>query len=138
MAKSTIDNAIKKASGSEEKSDLKEVLYEGYLPGGVAIMIFTATDNLKRTVQDIKYILSRSEGNLGNSGCVSYLFKKLAYTFIEKPENWDQKLEEELLAIILESEADDFTVEENEIIISSAPESLDNLSNLLELNENSA
>ena len=131
MAKATIDNAIKKASGSEGKSDLKEVLYEGYLPGGVALMIFTATDNLKRTVQDIKCILSRSEANLGNSGCVSYLFNKIAYTFIEKPGNWDQELEEELLALILETGADDFTVEDEEIIISSSPEGLDDLNNAL-------
>ncbi len=131
MAKATIDNAIKKASGSQGKSDLKEVLYEGYLPGGVALMIFTATDNLKRTVQDIKYILSRSEGNLGNSGCVSYLFNKVAYTFIKKPENWNQELEEELLSIILNLGADDFILEQEKIIISSSPEVSDDLNNTL-------
>lgn len=74
--KNNIERAIEKASGAGSDAHLQEVTYEGYLPGGVAVMVFTATDNTNRTYSDIRKIFDRSDGSIGKPGCAAYAFAK--------------------------------------------------------------
>jgi YebC/PmpR family DNA-binding regulatory protein len=76
MPKDNIERAIKKGTGAGEGEAYEEVVYEGYGPGGVALYIETLTDNRNRTVGEVRHVLSKHGGNLGESGCVSYLFEK--------------------------------------------------------------
>ena len=76
MPKDNIQRAIDKGVGGGEGESFEEVVYEGYGPGGAAILIEALTDNRNRTVADVRHVLSKNGGNLGASGCVSYLFEK--------------------------------------------------------------
>jgi len=76
MARDTIDRAIARGAGTAETDNLEELVYEGYGPGGVAILVETLTDNRNRTVADVRHGFSRNGGNLGTSGSVAYLFEK--------------------------------------------------------------
>lgn len=76
VPKANIERAIDKASGKGEADDLKEISYEGYLPGGVAVMVFCATDNQNRTYSDVRNIFTKAGSSLGSPGSVSYLFEK--------------------------------------------------------------
>jgi YebC/PmpR family DNA-binding regulatory protein len=76
MPKDNIERAIKKGAGDLEGTNYEEVIYEGYGPAGVAVMVESLTDNKNRTVADIRYIFSKNSGNLGENGCVSWLFEK--------------------------------------------------------------
>ena len=124
MPKDNIKRAIVKGSGTGETGALEEIIFEGYGPGGVAILVETMTDNRNRTVSDVRHAFSKFGGNLGTDGSVSYLFNKIGIIHISKVTS-----EEELMDIVLESGADDL-VDEGEYfeIISSSS----NLSNVLE------
>ena len=124
MPKANIKRAIEKGSGTGETGALEEIIFEGYGPGGVAILVETMTDNRNRTVSDVRHAFSKFGGNLGTDGSVSYLFNKIGIIHISKVTS-----EEELMDIVLESGADDL-VDEGEYfeIISSSS----NLSNVLE------
>ena len=124
MPKDNIKRAIEKGSGTGETGALEEIIFEGYGPGGVAILVETMTDNRNRTVSDVRHAFSKFGGNLGTDGSVSYLFNKIGIIHISKITS-----EEELMDIVLESGADDL-VDEGEYfeIISSSS----NLSNVLE------
>jgi len=87
MPKDNIQRAIDRAVGASGAQALEEVSYEGYGPGGVAVMIEAATDNRQRTVQEIKNIFERSGGSLGSPGAVSFLFKKVGLVVVAKGEN---------------------------------------------------
>lgn len=76
VPKENIERAIKRATGELEGYDLEEVRFEGYAPGGVAVMVECVTDNRNRTVSDVRYAFSKYGGNLGTDGCVSYLFSQ--------------------------------------------------------------
>ncbi|MGI9592229.1 MAG: YebC/PmpR family DNA-binding transcriptional regulator [Myxococcota bacterium] len=76
MPKDNIERAIKKGTGASEGESYEEVVYEGYGPGGAAVLIETLTDNKNRTVGEVRHVLTKHGGNLGASGCVSYLFDK--------------------------------------------------------------
>jgi YebC/PmpR family DNA-binding regulatory protein len=76
MRRDTIDNAIKKASGAQEGANYEEVRYEGYGPGGTAVMVECLTDNRNRTVSDVRHAFTKAGGNLGTDGSVAYLFTK--------------------------------------------------------------
>ena len=106
-----IDRIIKKAT--EEKKDYKEITYEGYGPGGVAVIVETATDNSVRTVANVRACFSKYHGNMGNSGCVSFMFDEKGLITIEK-EECDLE-EDELMELALESGAEDFDAEDEEI-----------------------
>jgi YebC/PmpR family DNA-binding regulatory protein len=84
MPKDNIDRAVKKGSGDMEGFHYEEVIYEGYGPAGVALIVEVLTDNRNRTVADIRYILSRNSGRLGEAGCVSYMFEKRGIISIDK------------------------------------------------------
>jgi len=110
MPKENIDRAIKKGTGELEGVSYEEANYEGYGPGGVAVLVDCLTDNKNRTVADIKYIFERHGGSLGEPGCVAYMFEKKGLIIIEK----DKVNEEELLDLALESGAEDVKEEDTE------------------------
>jgi YebC/PmpR family DNA-binding regulatory protein len=76
MKRDTIDNAVKRGVGGLDGSDMNEVVYEGYAPGGVAVLVECLTDNKNRTVSEVRHAFTKHGGNLGTDGSVSYLFKK--------------------------------------------------------------
>jgi len=124
MPKDNIKRAIEKGSGTGETGSLEEIVFEGYGPGGVAIMVEAMSDNRNRTVSDVRHAFSKFGGNLGTDGSVSYLFNKIGIIHVAKAYS-----EEEILDIALEAGADDLVDEEEyfEIITSSS-----NLSSVLE------
>ena len=130
MPKDNIKRAIEKGSGTGETGALEEIIFEGYGPGGVAILVETMSDNRNRTVSDVRHAFSKFGGNLGTDGSVSYLFNKIVIIHISKGTS-----EEELMDIVLESGADDLIDEGEyfEIITSST-----NLSNVLESLKNNS
>jgi len=101
MPKDNVERAIKKGTGELEGTAYEEVNYEGYGPGGVAILLGCLTDNKNRTVADIKYVFDRHGGNLGEPGCVSWIFEKKGYFLFDKVD------EEKLLEVALEAGAED-------------------------------
>jgi YebC/PmpR family DNA-binding regulatory protein len=103
MPKDNIERAIKKGTGELEGVSYEEVSYEAYGPGGVAVLIDCLTDNKNRTVADIKYIFDRHGGNLGEPGCVSWIFEKKGLLVFDK----DKADEEKLLEIALEAGGED-------------------------------
>ena len=108
MPKDTIKRAIEKGSGTGEAGELEEIIFEGYGPGGVAILVETMTDNRNRTVSDVRHAFSKFGGNLGTDGSVSYLFKKLGVIHINKDYS-----EEMLMENVIESGAQDFSEEDD-------------------------
>ena len=108
MPKDTIKRAIEKGSGTGETGQLQEIIFEGYGPGGVAILVETMTDNRNRTVSDVRHAFSKFGGNLGTDGSVAYLFKKLGLIHVTK-----EFSEEKLMEIVIESGAIDFTDEDD-------------------------
>lgn len=103
MPKDTIEKAIKRGTGELEASNFEEVLYEGYGPGGVAIMVQALTDNRNRTAPEIKRLFERHGGSLGASGCVNWMFSKKGLITV----NTADANEDELLEVALASGADD-------------------------------
>jgi len=103
MPKDNIERAIKKGTGELEGIAYEEVIYEGYGRGGVALLVECLTDNKNRTVADIKHILDRHGGNLGEPGCVAWMFEKRGMIIFDK----DKVEEEKLLDVALEAGAED-------------------------------
>ena len=104
MPNDTINNAIRKASTSNE--NYEEITYEGYGPNGVAVIVQASTDNKNRTAADVRHVFDKAGGNLGTTGCVSYMFNKKGVIVIEKTStNMD---EDELMMLALDAGAEDF------------------------------
>lgn len=121
MPNDTIDRAIRRGTGEEEGVHYEEVNYEGYGPGGVALLIETVTDNRNRTVAEVRHIFSKHGGNLGETGSVGWLFEKKGYIVIDKA----AKPEEELFDIAIEAGADDLRDDEDNFEIITSPESFE-------------
>ena len=115
MPADNIDKAIKKGTGELEGGAIEKVLYEAYGPGGIAIIIEGTTDNTNRTVAEIKHILSRNNGRLGEAGSVKWMFNRFGYLEIDK-KNLDIE-EDELEMAIIDSGAEDFNSLDNMVII---------------------
>ena len=120
MPNDTIKNAIKKASGEGNAEDYEEIIYEGYGPNGVAIIVEASTNNRNRTAADVRHVFDRSGGNLGTSGCVSYLFDRKGVIVIDKSST--DKSEDELMMLALEAGAEDFSSEEEVYEITTSPD----------------
>lgn len=118
MPKDNIERAIKKGTGDLEGVDYVEGTYEGYGPGGVAIMIDTLTDNKNRTAADIRSILTKNGGNLGENGCVSYLFQRKGLITFDA-ENYT---EDEIFEAALEAGAEDVSTEDGIIEVITEPD----------------
>ena len=108
MPNDTINNAIKKASTSNE--NYEEITYEGYGPCGVAVIVEASTDNKNRTAADVRHVFDKAGGNLGTTGCVSYMFNKKGIIVIEK--ETCKMDEEELMMLAVDNGAEDFSSEE--------------------------
>lgn len=113
-----IERAIKRGTGELEGVSYEEVTYEGYGPGGVAILVEVVTDNRNRSVAEIRHLFAKSGGNLGENGCVAWMFDKKGLFAIDK----DQMSEEEFMELALEIEAEDISIEEETYEIYSQPE----------------
>ena len=93
MPKDTIKRAIERGTGAGEAGNLEEITYEGYGPGGVAVLVEAMTDNRNRTVADVRHAFTKFGGNLGTDGSVSYLFNKIGIAMIEKNQDEDAVME---------------------------------------------
>lgn len=131
MPKDNIDRAIKKGTGNLDGAVYEEILYEGYGPGGVAVLVETMTDNKNRTVSDVRHYFSKSGGNLGETGCVGWMFDKKGVILVDK-EGVD---EEKLMDIALEGGAEDVVEEEDAFQILTAPEDFNEVVEKLEAEE---
>jgi YebC/PmpR family DNA-binding regulatory protein len=128
MPKDNIERAIKKGTGELEGAVYEEITYEGYGPGGVAILVDCMTDNKNRTVADIRHYFSKSGGNLGESGCVSWMFNKKGTILVDK-ETID---EEELMDKALEAGAEDVIEEDNVFQVETSPDDFEAVREALE------
>lgn len=128
MPKDNIERAIKKGTGELGSVSYEEVTYEGYGPGGVALMVEIMTDNKNRTVAEIRHILSKHGGNLGENGCVSWIFSKHGSILIDKK----QIGEDELMELALEAGAEDVREEENEFEVLTDPLSFEGVRKVLQ------
>jgi YebC/PmpR family DNA-binding regulatory protein len=118
MPAENIKRALQRGTGELPGSVYEEAVYEGYGPGGVALMMEVTTDNRNRTLSEIRHILSKHGGNLGENGCVSWVFSKRGYVTIEK-----HKAEEDaLLTLVTDAGADDLREDENIWEILTSPE----------------
>ncbi|MGM0427476.1 MAG: YebC/PmpR family DNA-binding transcriptional regulator [Thermodesulfobacteriota bacterium] len=118
MPKENIDRAVKKGTGELEGVSYEETNYEGYGPGGVAVLIECLTDNKNRTVADVKHLFERYGGNLGEPGCVAWMFEKKGLIVLDK----DKVNEDELINLALEAGAEDVTEEETEFEVTVTPQ----------------
>ena len=123
MPKDNIERSIKRGTGELEGVSYEELVYEGYGPGGVAVMVDILTDNRNRTAAEIRHIFSKGNGNLGESGCVSWMFDTRGLIVFEKA-NID---EEELFDLALEAGADDVEeiTEDGTIEVLTTPENFE-------------
>jgi YebC/PmpR family DNA-binding regulatory protein len=118
MPSDNIKKAIMRGTGELEGGQIDEVMFEGYGPGGAAVLVNVATDNRNRTVSEIRHCFSKNGGNLGEQGSVAWMFERKSQIIIEK----DAASEETLMNLVLESGADDLKDEEDSWEILSAPE----------------
>lgn len=118
MPNDNIERAIRRGTGEEEGVDYEEITYEAYGPGGVAVLIETMTDNRNRTVAELRHLLSKNNGNLGESGSVGWLFDRKGYIVVDGT----AKSEDELFEIAIEAGAEDMKEDEGNFEIFTAQE----------------
>ena len=128
MPHANIEKAIKKGTGELPGIVYEEKTYEGYGPGGVAILIDTLTDNSNRTTSEVRHLLTKNNGNLGEVGCVSWMFKKKGLLAV-KHQDCD---EDRLMEIVLDSGAEDMTIEDDVYEIVSSPENFNAVKDALD------
>tara|TARA_A100001015_G_C14944770_1_gene694147 strand:+ start:615 stop:1337 length:723 start_codon:yes stop_codon:yes gene_type:complete len=128
MPLNNIKKAILKGTGELPGVSYEEMIFEGYGPGGVAIMIEVATDNRKRTVAELRHLIAKNGGNLGESGCVSWMFKRKGNIIINKS-NID---EEKLMELFLKFNVLDFSEENDIYIVETKPEEMNKFLKTLE------
>lgn len=119
MPSENVQRCIKKAAGGDDTSNYEEVIYEGYGPSGVAVIVETLTDNRNRTAADVRHAFDKFGGNMGATGCVSWSFKEKGIIVIEKDNKMD---DDEMTMEALEMGAEDFEVMEEAYEITTAPE----------------
>ena len=119
MPRENIERAIRRGTGEEPGVQYEEILYEGYGPGGVAMMIQTLTDNKNRTVGEIRFLLGKHNGNLAAENSVAWMFSRKGQVIVEKGGKVD---EDALLAAVLDAGADDMSDDESGFEIVSTPE----------------
>ncbi|MCD5374877.1 YebC/PmpR family DNA-binding transcriptional regulator [Candidatus Gracilibacteria bacterium] len=128
----TIDRAIKKGTGEDkEATQISEIIYEGYAPGGVALLVSTLTDNKNRTVSNIRSVFSKCGGNMGESGAVSWMFHKKGVIFIDPKKYEYEKIEE----LIFETAAEDIEQNPEYIKVVTSLEDYNDVEKFLESKE---
>ena len=121
MPSANVEKAIKKGTGELPGVVYEEVAYEGYGPGGTAILLDVLTDNKNRTVAEIRHILSKNNGNLGEAGCVAWIFDKKGFITVKA----DKIAEDDLMEVALEAGADDMRLEDDVYEIVTQPASFE-------------
>lgn len=131
MTRDTIDRAVARGAGEDENDNMAEIVYEGYGPGGVAILVETMTDNLNRTVSEVRHAFNRNGGNLGNNGSVSYLFSQRGEILFAPGTN-----EDALIEVALEAGAEDVQADDDGsfLVITSADNSFGKVVDALRAN----
>jgi YebC/PmpR family DNA-binding regulatory protein len=119
MPADNIKRAIMRGTGELEGGQIDEIMYEGYGPGGAAVLVMVATDNRNRTVSEIRHVFSKNGGNLGEQGSVAWMFERKSQILIEG----DKASEDQLMNIVLEAGADDLRNDGENWDVLSAPES---------------
>ena len=132
MPSANIEKAIKKGTGELPGIKYENYIYEGYGPSGIAIMMEVMTDNKNRTVPEIRHIMSKNGGNLGESGCVNWMFEKKGTITINQS---DLVSEEELMDLSIEIDAEDFSSEGDYFEITTQPENFNKIVELLDQKE---
>ena len=122
-----IDRIIKKAAGDGEKNDFVEMIYEGYGPNGVAVMVEALTDNKNRTAGDLRHYFDKFGGNMGQSGCVSFMFERKGVIVLQN----DGLDEEKVMEDCFDAGASDFNFEDEMVEIFAEPNDVYNVSNAL-------
>jgi len=130
MPKDNIERAIKRGTGELEGLTYEELTYEGYGPGGVAVMVETMTDNTNRTTPEIRHIFEKCGGNMGTPGSVRFQFERKGYFAVEK----SAVSEDKLMEVALEAGADDLQTEDEGFEIYTSPESFEQVRQALEKN----
>ncbi|MGM9979071.1 MAG: YebC/PmpR family DNA-binding transcriptional regulator [Clostridium sp.] len=129
MPNDNIQRAIKKAEGDLNSVNYETIVYEGYGPSGVAVIVETLTDNKNRSAGNVRSAFTKGGGNMGNAGCVSFMFQEKGEIVIEK----DDKDEEEMMMMALDAGAEDFNSDEDEVfVITTAPEDFGTVREALE------
>jgi YebC/PmpR family DNA-binding regulatory protein len=118
MPKDNIDRAIKKGTGELEGVSYEETNYEGYAPGGVAVLVDVLTDNRNRAASEIRHIFTKNGGSIGEAGCVAWMFDKKGYIVVKK----DKADEDSLMEAALEAGAEDVKEQDSEFEVIAAPE----------------
>ena len=130
MPNDTINNAIKKAVGAGNSENYEEIIYEGYGTNGVAVIVSAATDNRNRTAADVRHAFDKSGGNLGTTGCVSYLFNKKGIIVIDR--STTDLDEDSMMMLALDSGAEDFEASEEVYEITTEPSNFSEVREALE------
>ena len=126
MPSDNIERAIKKATGELEMRDVEEITYEGYAPGGVAVLVEAATDNRNRTAAEIRSIFTKNHGSLGGPGSVSYLFHRVGEITLESSVD-----ELQLMDVAVAAGAEDYEVDDGVVVVKTAPDRLYSASSAL-------
>ena len=131
MTKDTIERAVQRGAGGLEGENLEEVSFEGYGPGGIAIIVESMTDNNNRTVAEVRHAFTKTGGNLGTNGSVSYLFEKKGIITVSSNQDADQIME-----VSIEAGAEDIEINDDcTISVTSSPEDFESIKNALSSNE---
>ena len=130
MPNDTIQNAIKKASGEGNDKVYEEITYEGYGPSGVAFIVEASTDNKNRTAADVRHLFDKAGGNLGTTGCVSYMFNKKGVIVIDKTKS--PLSEDDLMMVAIDNGAEDFVTDEEIYEITTDPSNFSTVREALE------
>ena len=130
MPNDTIERGIKKAAGDAESVNYVQNTYEGYGPSGIAIIVETLTDNKNRTAANVRAAFSKGKGNIGTSGCVSFMFQKKGQIIVSKEEYETDA--DEFMMLALDAGAEDFVEEEDSYEITTDPDSFGEVREALE------
>ena len=128
MPANNIDRALKKGTGELEGVTLEEITYEGYAPGGVALLVYVLTDNRNRTTSEIRNIFSKVGGSMASQGAVSWIFEKKGYIVVNK----DVITEDKLMSIVLEAGAEDMQTEESSYAVTTQVQDFENIKKVLD------
>ncbi len=127
MPADNIKRAVQKGTGELEGGQIEEIMYEGYGPGGVAMLVEVVTDNRNRTVSEIRHVFSKNGGNMGESGSVSWMFHKKGYIGIDK----SKADEDTLMTLAIDAGADDFQSDESSYEIYTSPDAFEGVLNAI-------
>ena len=128
MPNDNINRAIKKAEGNMNSVDYEAITYEGYGPNGIAVIVETLTDNKNRSAGNVRSAFTKGGGNMGNTGCVSFMFQQKGEIVIEKGD----KDEDEMMMMALDAGAEDFQSEDEVFVVTTTPEDFSKVRETLE------